>query len=67
MESLDAPSPAAPERPDQHPLLVTAVLVWLSIDLIGDGILAALELLGARTPSATPSATASRDRQVTPS
>jgi hypothetical protein len=44
-------------------LLLAAVLVWMSIDLIGDGILATLELLGARTPSATPS----RDRQVTPS
>ncbi|MCP9917586.1 hypothetical protein [Cyanobium sp. ATX 6F1] len=63
MEITDAPSPAAPERSATHPLLVMAVLVWLSIDLIGDGILATLELLGARTPSATPST----DRQVTPS
>ncbi|MCP9850786.1 hypothetical protein [Cyanobium sp. Morenito 9A2] len=63
MEFPDAPSPAALERPPSHPLLIAAVLVWLSVDLIGDGILAVLELLGARTPSAT----VSRDRQVTPS
>ncbi len=63
MESLNAPTPDAPERDSRHPLLLAAVLVWMSVDLIGDGILATLELLGARTPSATPS----RNRQVTPS
>ncbi len=63
MESLNAPTPDAPERASRHPLLLAAVLVWISVDLIGDGFLATLELLGARTPSATPS----RNRQVTPS
>jgi hypothetical protein len=46
-------------------VIVVAALLWVGVDLIGDGLLATLELLGARTPSA--SRTASPERLVTPS
>ena len=40
-----------------HPLLLAAVLVWMSIELIGDGLLAARSLL----------VIVSSERNVTPS
>lgn len=54
----DAASPSSPTEP-VHPLLMAAVLVWLSVELIGDGLLALLASTGARSRSST--------RQVTPS
>ena len=43
--------------PDDHPLILAAVLVWMSIELIGDGLLAARSLL----------VSVSSERNVTPS
>lgn len=43
----------------EHPLLLAAVLVWLSVEAIGDGLLALLALTGVKTGSAA--------REVTPS
>jgi hypothetical protein len=43
----------------EHPLLLAAVLVWLSVEVIGDGLLALLTLSGVKTAAAA--------RQVTPS
>jgi hypothetical protein len=40
-----------------HPLLLAAVLVWMSIEVIGDGLLAARSLLASLTS----------ERNVTPS
>jgi hypothetical protein len=40
-----------------HPLILAAALVWLSVDLIGDGLLAVRSLLMSVTS----------DRNVTPS
>lgn len=70
--SAPAPVPASPSSRSptpfsglassaqrEHPLLLAAVLVWLSIELIGDGLLALLTLTGVKT--------ASVGRQVTPS
>lgn len=66
MDSADVPSPVgANPSPPPSLVVVVAALLWVSVDLIGDGLLATLELLGARTPSVSP--TASEERQVTPS
>ncbi len=66
MDSAKAPSPAgANPSPPPSLVIVVAALLWVGVDLIGDGLLATLELLGARTPSASP--TASPERLVTPS
>lgn len=43
----------------EHPLLLAAVLVWMSVEAIGDGLLALLTLSGVKTAAAS--------RQVTPS
>jgi hypothetical protein len=48
---------AADKVASTHPLILTAALVWLSIDLIGDGLLALRTLLASVT----------RERNVTPS
>ena len=47
-----AAAPSSPTRADTiqaaattHPLLLAAVLVWMSIELIGDGLLATRSLL----------------------
>lgn len=51
-------SAAAPQNtPNADPLILAATLVWLSIDLIGDGLLALRALLANLT----------RERTVTPS
>ena len=51
-------SAAAPQTtPNADPLILAATLVWLSIDLIGDGLLALRALLANLT----------RERTVTPS
>ncbi len=36
-----------------HPLLLAAVLVWMSIEVIGDGLLAARSLLASLTSERT--------------
>ncbi len=36
-----------------HPLILAAVLVWLSVDLIGDGLLALRSLLASVTSERT--------------
>ena len=51
-------TPAVPQNtPNADPLILAATLVWLSIDLIGDGLLALRALLANLT----------RERTVTPS
>jgi hypothetical protein len=59
MVSLPSVKPAAPAG--EHPLLIAAVLVWLSVEAIGDGVMALLQLTGLRTPTAQPR------REITPS
>lgn len=59
MVPLSSVKPAAPTR--EHPLLIAAVLVWLSVEAIGDGVVALLQLAGLRTPTAQPR------RETTPS
>jgi hypothetical protein len=55
------PSPAAAVAQTapstNHPLIVAAALVWLSVDLIGDGLLALRSVLAnlTRERTATPS------------
>lgn len=56
---LPSVRPAAPAG--EHPLLIAAVLVWLSVEVIGDGVVALLQLAGLRTATAQPS------RETTPS
>jgi hypothetical protein len=51
-----APTATTP-RPSVHPLIWTALVVWLSIEAIGDGLLAVRTVLSSRTAS----------RSVTPS
>jgi hypothetical protein len=77
-----APGPAAPAETTGpartgagHPLLWAAVVVWLSIEAIGDGVLALgslLASLSARgsltpTPADTPNGTDSETPTPTPS
>ena len=51
-----------------HPLLWAAVLVWLSVEAIGDGLLALATLLQDLTVNSTSSqaSTASKDQTETP-
>jgi len=51
-----APTATTP-RPSVHPLIWAALVVWLSIEAIGDGLLAVRTVLSSRTAS----------RSVTPS
>ena len=48
---------AANKAATTHPLILMAALVWLSVDLIGDGLLALRSLLASVTSerTATPS------------
>ncbi|MFM2080488.1 MAG: hypothetical protein RLZZ219_1170 [Cyanobacteriota bacterium] len=46
-----------------HPLLWAALLVWLSVETIGDGLLALISLLASRSTTGT----ATRQPQVTAS
>ena len=48
---------AANKAATTHPLILAAALVWLSVDLIGDGLLALRSLLASVTSerTATPS------------
>jgi hypothetical protein len=55
--ALSAPAKVAENPPSTHPLIVAAALVWLSVDLIGDGLLALRSLLASLT----------RERTATPS
>lgn len=57
-----APSPAAAEpdgspapagRRSEHPLIWLALLVWLSVEAIGEGLVALGSLLADTTPTAT--------------
>ena len=60
MTSTPPPSAAvmaANKVASTHPLILTAALVWLSVDMIGDGLLALRTLLVSVT----------RERNVTPS
>jgi hypothetical protein len=49
--------PKAATPANTHPLVLAAVVVWLSIDLIGDGLVAVRSLLASVTS----------ERSVTPS
>jgi hypothetical protein len=54
--STTATSPvaaAANKAATTHPLILAAVLVWLSVDLIGDGLLALRSLLASVTSERT--------------
>ena len=57
MTSAPSTATAAKAATTTHPLLLAAVLVWMSIELIGDGLLAARSLL----------VSVSSERNVTPS
>ena len=56
-----ATTPAVPRRDSGHPLIWAAVLVWLSVEMIGDGLLALKTMLSTattsrdQTPTVTPS------------
>ena len=55
------PSPTGSRRDAGHPLIWAALLVWLSIEAIGDGLLALRTVLAtattsrSKTPTVTPS------------
>ena len=58
MVSSSSPAPKPASRPsDAHALIWIAVLVWVSVETIGDGLLALRSLLTNRsdTPTSTPS------------
>ena len=65
------PTPAG--RPPEHPLIWLALLVWLSVEAIGEGLVALSSLLADATPTATASPSAATRAealstpQVTPS
>ena len=44
---------AANKAATTHPMILAAVLVWLSVDLIGDGLLALRSLLASVTSERT--------------
>ena len=56
-----APAPSGARRDGGHPLIWAALLVWLSIEAIGDGLLALRTVLASattsrsKTPTVTPS------------
>ena len=56
-----AATPGVSRRDAGHPLIWAAVLVWLSVEVIGDGLLALRTLLASTTDSRTQTPT------VTPS
>ena len=64
--SFEAPAasttaPTVQPRAATHPLIWAALVVWLSVEAIGDGLLALQTLLGSttasrgKTPTVTPS------------
>ena len=64
-----APAPVQPAgTPPGHPLLWAAVLVWLSVEAIGDGLLALATVLKDLTGNSTSNqaSTASNDQIETP-
>ena len=65
-----AATPAAAGRRSEHPLIWLALLVWLSVEVIGEGLVALGTLLADFTPTATASGAAAEalpTPQVTPS
>ena len=58
-----AATPAAAGRRSEHPLIWLALLVWLSVEVIGEGLVALGTLLADVTPTATASAAAAATAQ----
>jgi hypothetical protein len=57
MDSAPTSTSLANKAAATHPLILAAALVWLSVDLIGDGLLALRSLIASATSerTATPS------------
>ena len=53
----DSPASISAKAATTHPLILAAVLVWMSVDLIGDGLVALRNVLASVTSerTATPS------------
>ncbi|MCP9790922.1 hypothetical protein [Vulcanococcus limneticus] len=58
-------SPVAAGRSSEHPLIWLALLVWLSVEAIGEGLVALTSLLAESTPTATARPTASNAAETT--
>ena len=66
-----AGTPAGAGRRPEHPVIWLALLVWLSVEAIGEGLVALSTLLADSTPTATASPATTAEAlptpQVTPS
>ena len=53
MDSAPTTTSLADKAAATHPLILAAALVWLSVDLIGDGLLALRSLIASATSDRT--------------